>query len=563
MNFISNLYRINKLLDKKDKFLFLILSFFTLIGLLLEVLGIAMIIPIISVTISPSDIEFFSNLNLNKVSVYFGFSSLIYFLLVSLLILFFIKMIFFVGLGFFQKTYVSKLINKISNNLYEKYIDQDLSFYNEKNKSEIIQNLQSETYYLFLFFESLLTLITDALLVLLFVCFIAFYNPEGFLFLFTYFGIAFMIYLFLTKSKSFRWGKRRSELDDEISKMILESFGFIKQILINESKNYFISNFDSKNNLKYRYISYRLTLDQIPKIYFEFVTVLFIVIYTFFLYNSNDQTNLIVTKLGILVAISYKIIPSLSKISVSFQTIKNTLTSLLKIYNELENVTCHKTNLIRNFKNKIEFKKLGFAHNDSSKTLIENINIQINKNKITGFFGGSGVGKTTILDIISGLHHNFKGEFFIDNKLIDQKKFTWRPKVSYVSQDTFIFNDSIENNIIISRAGEAFNENKFIEALKKAQIYDWVKTLDNKQKTKISHEGSNISGGQKQRIGLARAIYKDSDIFIFDEPTSSLDIQTEKEIMKTIYDLKGLKTIIIVSHNVSSLSGCDQIIELK
>jgi ATP-binding cassette, subfamily B, bacterial PglK len=563
MNFFNNFILIKEILDNKDKSHFLILVFFTLIGLLLELIGIAMIIPVISVTVSSEELDFFSKKKLIEISEFLGFSTSINFLLVTLLLIFFLKMIFFVGLSFFQKKYVSQLIKKISNNLFINYINQDVAFYNKKNKSVIIQNLQTETYYLFLYFESLLLLITDTLLVILFILFFAIYNIEGFFLLFSYFGIAFLIYLLLTKSKSFIWGKKRLELDDIISKIVLETFGFIKQIILNESKVFFINNFIKKNNQKYKYISYRLTLDQIPKIYFEFVTIVFIVLYTYLLYNGNESTNSIITKLGILVAISYKIIPSLSKISASFQTIKNTSSSLEKIYDEIKNENPTKIKFLRFFDKKIQFKNLNFSHSKSQKALIENLNLTIKKNEVLGFFGESGIGKTTILDIISGLHTNYKGDLFIDSKLINRNLKRWKPNVSYVSQDTFIFNDTIENNIIISKAGNSLDEIKFNRAIKKSQIKSWIDTLDKKEKTIISHEGSNISGGQKQRIGIARAIYKDSDLLIFDEPTSALDNKTEAEIINTIYKLRGEKTIIIVSHNRSALSRCDQIVELK
>ena len=146
--------------------------------------------------------------------------------------------------------------------------------------------------------------------------------------------------------------------------------------------------------------------------------------------------------------------------------------------------------------------------------------------------------------------------------MLDLNKYIWKPNVSYVSQDTFIFEDSLKNNITISKAGKKIDNKQFQRALKLSQIYNWTNSLESNVNTIISQDGTSISGGQKQRIGIARAIYKDSDILIFDEPTSSLDEKTEEEIMKTIYSLKGYKTIIIITHKVSSLEKCDKIFEI-
>ena len=295
------------LLDNKDRISILILSFFTFIGLILEVIGIALIIPIISLTISEENKNKFLDINILEISNYFNFSDPLIFLLTLLLIVFFGKMIFFGILYFNQKTFVSNLITKISNTLFNLYSSQKLNYYTKKNRSVIIQNLQNETYYLFLFFESLTILLSELLLIFVFVLFIYLYDPESLLMLLIYFGLMFLAYTFLTRKKSVAWGNKRLELDSKISKLILETFGFIKQIIVNDSHRFFNEKFISRNKAKYKYFSYRLTLDQIPKVYFEFVTVVFIIFYTFFLNLSNDPTEIIITKLGVLIAISYKV----------------------------------------------------------------------------------------------------------------------------------------------------------------------------------------------------------------------------------------------------------------
>ena len=558
-------FKIKTLLDSKDRISILILSFFTFVGLILEVVGIALIIPIISLTISEENKNEFLDINILEISNYFHFSDPLIFLLILLLIVFFGKMIFFGILYFNQKTFVSNLITKISNTLFDLYTSQKLNYYTKKNRSVIIQNLQNESYYLFLFFESLIVLLSELLLIFVFILFIYSFDPKGLIILFIYFGFMFLLYAFLTRKKSIEWGNKRLALDSKISKLILETFGFIKQIIVNDSHKFFNEKYIALNKSKYKYFSYRLTLDQIPKVYFEFITVVFIIFYTFYLNLSNDQSEIIITKLGVLIAISYKVIPGLSKISASYQTIKNTSSSLNTIINEFKEskLTVEAKNQVNSFNKSIEFKNLSFKYDSKTDPVIKNFNIKIQKNQIVGIIGKSGKGKTTLIDIISGLYDNFSGELYLDSKMLDLNNQRWKPNVSYVSQDTFIFEDSLKNNITISKAGKKIDNKQFQKALKLSQIYNWTNSLESNVNTIISQDGLSISGGQKQRIGIARAIYKDSDILIFDEPTSSLDEKTENEIMKTIYSLKGYKTIIIITHNVSSLEKCDKIFEIK
>ena len=561
----NTLKKVKSLLDSRDKVYISLLSFFTFIGLLLEVVGLAIIIPIISLTISSNEADInFLNIDFNILANHFGFSSVIVFLLASLLIVFFIKSLFFIALYYHQKTFVSNLINKISNNLFYSYSNQNLNYYTQKNRSSIIQNLQNETYYLFLFFESLTVLISEALLVVFLLFFTFVFDSSGLLFIVIYFGLATLVYSSFTRKKSIEWGNKRLSLDQKISKTILETFGYIKEILINNSQLFFNQKFTNLNKHKFKFFSYRLTLDQIPKVYFEFITVVFIIFYTYYLNLSNISTQEIITRIGILVAISYKVMPSLSKISSSYQTIKNTSSSLNKIFNEITNskVKDDQRNIIIKFKESIFFRDISYAYPETNKLIFENLNLKINKNEIIGIIGKSGKGKTTLLDIISGLLKEFNGKIIIDDKELDLKSNYWKPKVSYVSQSTFIFDDTIKNNICISSPDKMLEQSLFKTSTRMASLDDWINSLDLKEDTVLSQDGVSISGGQKQRIGIARAIYNDSDLLLFDEPTSSLDSKTEKEIMNTIYGLKGNKTVIIVTHKTETLNKCDKIIEL-
>ncbi len=553
------------LLDRKDKILILILSFFTFIGLLLEVVGIAIIIPIIRIAISSDqDSSVFLNIDFNELALSYNIENPLNFLLILLLLIFFVKMIFFVLLYYKQKTFVSGLINKISDKLFWRYSTQNLNYYTKKNRSLIIQNLQNESYFLFLFFESLTVLISEALLIFVSLFFILYFDPKGLVYLLSYFGLAAIVFMFLTKSKSIYWGNKRLELDQKLSKLILETFGFIKEVIVNNSQDFFNKKFRQLNKSKYRYFSYRLTLDQIPRIYFEFITVLFLIFYTFYLTYLNESTESIIIKLGILIAVSYKVMPALSKVSASYQTIKNTSSSLRTIYNEINSSTDDLSNkeLVRSFNNQIHFKNLSFRYNQGEEDLIKNMDFKINKNEIIGIIGQSGKGKTTLLDIFSGLIPDYEGELFVDGEKIETNIQQWKPDIGYVSQSTFIFDDTIQNNVIVSRIGLPISENLYSESIKLSRLDEWISSLDMQSSSQISQDGSNISGGQQQRIGIARALYRNSEILVFDEPTSSLDSETESEIMETIYNLKGEKTIIIISHKVSILDQCDRIIKL-
>lgn len=209
--------------------------------------------------------------------------------------------------------------------------------------------------------------------------------------------------------------------------------------------------------------------------------------------------------------------------------------------------------------NKIIVKDLAYSYDD--KQVLTSVNLSIsNKDKVL-IFGESGTGKTTFVNTLTQNLSDYKGDIFYDNislKDIDPESF--RSSVGYVRQEHFIFGDSIKNNIILDKG---FDQDKFISILKQSALYDWVMTLELEGDHELLDNGSNISGGQRQRVNLARELYQDKEMIIFDEPSSSLDDHTSSKIYETIKNLD--KTVIVISHrHIDYLSqSFDQVIDLS
>ena len=195
---------------------------------------------------------------------------------------------------------------------------------------------------------------------------------------------------------------------------------------------------------------------------------------------------------------------------------------------------------------------------------MNNISFKIEKNSIIGIFGESGSGKSTILNLLTGLLKPTKGNISIDKfDLKDDKiKDLWQNIIGYIPQDNFLLDDTVKKNIIFSNKFEEVNQTNLDKAIYLAKIDKFISSLKDGIETKIGDRGINISGGQRQRIGIARALYNDPEVLIFDEATSSLDFETENEILDEIYAIKN-KTIIMISHNLDSLKRCQKILKLK
>ena len=214
-----------------------------------------------------------------------------------------------------------------------------------------------------------------------------------------------------------------------------------------------------------------------------------------------------------------------------------------------------------NFSNKIEIKNVSYTFPSKKLPVIENFSLTVNKGDFIGVIGKSGKGKSTILDLIMGLL-KLNGEILVDNKNIFENLNGWQQNIGFVSQSTNLLDESIKNNIAFGILDEDIDKKKLVEASKDSQIFEFISALPNKFETQVGDRGITLSGGQKQRIGIVREFYRNPPIIVLDEATSALDLDTEKEFLKCLDKLKGLKTLIFVSHRKSALESCDKILDL-
>jgi len=209
------------------------------------------------------------------------------------------------------------------------------------------------------------------------------------------------------------------------------------------------------------------------------------------------------------------------------------------------------------FKKSINFKNVYFNYPERVE-ILKNINLSISKNSLIGIKGETGSGKSTFIKLLMNLLQPTKGVIQIDGVNINTIGRNWQNKIGYIPQNFYILDDTILENIIFSEDESKFEIDKINSILKFCKLYDVVNNLPKKLDTIVGPSGKQLSGGQAQRLAMARALYQDKDILIFDEATNALDESTESEILKKINNLKNTKTIIIISHNNKVLEKCDQ-----
>ena len=560
---IADFQKIRQILPKNQKKALVLLSGLLFIGMVFEILGLGILFPILTVLLDPEKMRIWLNdIAYFDFSVY-SYNEILIFCLVSVFIVYLSKTLFLVFLTYKQNIILENVGAFIQKRLYSKYLFQSYKSHLYKNLSQMMKEVQLETIYFNSFFRSVLTLIVELALVFSIVLTILFLEPKGAIAIGLIFGSLALLYFQLTKRKIKQWGSQRQSLDLFISKILMNSLSGIKEVKLLDKENFFLDRFTQTNTKKVKVATNHQTLTQISRFYLELITIVGMVSLILILISTGVNTSEIVTLLGVFVAAAFRMIPSINRILAALQNLKYYSSSIDVISKELFDSPIIEKNKPSSFefKNKITVDNLDFSY--KKKKILEGINLVIQKGETIGIVGESGSGKSTLVDLLNGLLKPTKGTIKVDDRNIEEFITSWQLSIGYVGQEIFLIDDTIMSNIAFGVEENNIDHNKINQALKASQLSKFISGLENGVETMVGDRGIQLSGGQRQRIGIARALYHNPSVLIFDEATASLDDQTEKQVMKSIYNLKQNKTMIIIAHRISTLNQCDKIYEIQ
>lgn len=570
LKLLKKILKLASIAINQNKIYLLSLMIFT--NFFLELFGIVLFIPIISYILNSSlNYLKFDNPILDYFSEnFFLLDSLgelggLYFLLCLLIIIFCCKLIFSLIFNYFITKFSFQVQRDLGDNLFDLYLEKNYLDFISSHSAEKIRNINFNTNYYSSGLIAFSSLISEILM--FFGLFIILVYVNFIVTLFTSITLLFLIfiYYFLFKKKLDNWSEASNIQAAVKLKNLTETFNSFKEILIYSSKNYFKdkfrkSNIDSLN--PYRKFTF-LSMSFKPIV--EIIFVIMIVSAIIYILSFKLDQNFILNNLIFFVVILSRLIPSVNRINANLQRLKfckNPIESIYDLLNNSKNEYDRNIKIEKNNSNDIEFnndiKMSNISYTYKDTKVLDKLNFKIKKGEKIGIHGNSGCGKTTFLDLLVGLIKS-DGKIFCDEIEVNVKNINWSKKFSYIPQNFYLLDDTIKSNILFGS-----NDNKTkIERLKKsigiAQLDKLIIDLKNGLDTIVGEDGTKLSGGQKQRIALARAFYRNPEIIILDEPTSSLDINTAQALIDSVLKFSDKITIIIVSHDKNILKKMDKI----
>jgi ABC-type multidrug transport system fused ATPase/permease subunit len=553
----SLVVKIFRLLDTRDRrFLFLLLLFSLLISLI-EIAGVAVIMPFLSVATDFSHIH--ETWYFQEVYRFFSFENDVHFVLAfgGVLILFYIfraliNYLYFHLLARFSKgRYYS-----IAIRLFRGYLAREYREFILSSKAELTKVLVTEGQNMMLALSSLLFMMSELFILLMIYGILLWIDWRVTLAITLFLSLNFLL-LVSTVSRGIKEAGTHRELHEKHFYKVLQTvFGNYKMIKLSQTAPRHYERFreaaDRLSRAKIRFESLR----EIPRLYLEasgFIIVISIILY--FLYTTQGSVTAYLPTISVFILALYRLLPSVHRLFGSYNNVLYNYRAIEVIHDEILYPVERIGNEPLPFERGIELREVHFAY-APGREVLRGVDLRIRKGEKVGIVGESGSGKSTLIDILIGLFRPSEGSVLVDGRALKAETLgSWRRRIGYIPQRIELMEGSVAYNVALD---EHYDPHRVRTVLEQARLYDLFARREGIE-TPIGEDGIDLSGGQRQRLAIARALYHDPELLVLDEATSALDPETEREIMELFYRLGSRRTLVIVTHRRETLAGCDRL----
>lgn len=570
---VKILKKINVLMNKKQKRAMCGLIAMMIIGAFLETLGVAMVVPVVTLVITPDKME--QNEIVQKIYNMLHLGSLTQFtvlVMLALILIFVIKNLFL----FLQQKCLFRFVFSNQFDTAEKmirsYVRKDYEFYLDAETSVIQRSITADVSNMYALILAVLQIASE-MIVFIFLAAVLLTMDARMTIVIAALLIATMVVIMrIIKPIMNRTGKENQDYGASMYQWIAQTIGGIKEIKVAGKEHYFVDEYGKQGKGYVKAMERYNLFSNSPKLLIETVCIAGMLAYILVLILTGGDVTDMVPVLTAFAMAAIRLMPSASRINNQMTSMAFNEPFFFNVSDNLVEETSG-TNIDLSYAvdaedklpvtNSLELKEITYHYPNSERLIFDKASMTIPVGNSIGIVGPSGAGKTTIIDILLGLLQVQEGSILADGVNVMEHYREWLKNIGYIPQMIFLLDADIRTNVAFGVPEEEIDEDRLWYALKEAQLDEFVKSLPEGVYTGIGERGIRLSGGQRQRIGIARALYNDPEVLILDEATSALDNDTEAAIMDSINRLHGRKTLIIIAHRLQTIEKCDMVFRVE
>lgn len=566
------LSKIFDILNRKQRYLTFLVFFLTLIGALLEVIGVSAVLPLIQAMIYPDQLR--ENALVKMLIAIFhigGNTQLLLLISFGVVGVYLIKNGYLIFLSYVRIKYSTAIQRELGIRIMNIYMKQGYPFFIKSNTNDLYRGITGDVAGIYNILNFGFRLIAESITVVCICIYMFITDWIMAIFVATFALISVLIIMLFGKKKMRKLGEDYRKYDMLTRKWSAQAFQGIKEVLVLNRQEFFINRYRESTTKQQSAMVKQTVAAESPTYILEFACVVGLIFAVAFRTIMGVDNTSFVLNIAAFAVSAFRIMPSLGRIANAVNNILFNIPALNKTYettkmkNVLENrgvILDDKRQGDFSFKKEISLKNICWRYEGGQEDTIHHLNLTIKKGDAIAFIGESGTGKSTIADIILGLFRPQQGEICVDGIDIKKMPERWSKMIGYVPQSVYLLDDTIRNNIAFGIEEDKIDEGKIWDVLEQAQMKSYVEKLPEGLDTMLGERGIRFSGGQRQRIAIARALYFDPDILILDEATSALDNKTEEAVMEAVDMLQGWKTLIIIAHRLSTIKKCNHVYEI-
>ena len=552
------------LLERRDKFRLGISLLLVLTSTGLEMLGLGLVVPVLQILLIEDPLE-----GLSWLPVSLGEISQARLVVIAMSLLFGVyisKNVFSFAATYVQLRIQLSITNRLVQRLFETYIRQPYEFHLQHSSALLVRNVQEYSSAVITYgINPTISLVSDltlgiGVLALLFAA-----EPLGTLILLVVFGISAVALVLIFRRKSRIWGAERTRHRGVLMESLLNGFGAVKELKITGRDRQLLKIHEASLQASARSSYLFGTLQSFPKALFEVLAVAGVTTLVLVALLRGDSLSATVTTIALFAVGAFRMLPSVNRIIQSAHQFSFGRAAIegaveaFKLSPDINNLRQQRRDIFET----LEASELMYSYPGSHAVVTNVPRFLLTRGESVGVIGTSGSGKSTFIDLILGILEPTSGKICVNGRPISVNRRYWQDRVGYVPQNVFLTDGSIRANVAFGVPANEVDDQKVIEVLETATLWDFVQTLPNGLDTIVGERGTRLSGGQRQRLGIARALYENPEVIVLDEATSALDTETEKKVVDSLREISENITFLVIAHRTSTLMGCTRVIRIE